>query len=59
MRPGDIVRLRESNEPVEVIAIVDAAGTLLVAAQGEEPFQVTRDDVATVAEQHGGCGCCG
>lgn len=48
--------LRASEEPVEVVAVLDAAGTLLVrAADGE--FQVARDELMSVREKHS-CGCC-
>lgn len=58
MRPGDELILRASEERVRVIAVLDAAGTLLVAVEGEAPFQVARDDVMTPAERHRACGCC-
>jgi hypothetical protein len=57
MRPGDTAYLRASEEPVEVLAIVDAAGTLLVRASDGE-FQVARAEVMSAHERHG-CGCCG
>lgn len=56
---GEIVYLRESGEPARVLAVLDAAGTLLVRVEGEEPFQVARDEIETVRERHGGCACCG
>lgn len=59
MEPGATMVLRESGEPVKVLAVLDAAGTLLVALPGEEPFQVSADEVATPWEKHEGCGCCG
>ena len=55
---GDTLYLRESGEPVRVVAVLDAAGTLLVAVDGEEPFQVGADDVEGALERHRGCGCC-
>lgn len=56
--PGDTLFLRESGEPVCVLAVVDAAGTLLVALEGEEPFQVARDEVESALDRQRGCGCC-
>jgi hypothetical protein len=56
--PGDTLYLRESGEPVRVVAVLDAAGTLLVAVEGEEPFQVSRDEVESAFERRQGCGCC-
>ena len=58
MRVGEQAWLRGSEEPVLVLARVDASGTLLVrsAADGEE-FQVPRDDVMSAREKHS-CGCC-
>ena len=55
---GETLFLRESGEPVRVLAVLDAAGTLLVAVEGEEPFQVSRDEVQTALEKHRACGCC-
>lgn len=57
MRAGDAAILRESNEPVLVLAVLDAAGTLLVRC-GDEEFQVTRADVMTPLERVADCGCC-
>jgi hypothetical protein len=57
VRAGDVAYLRASDEPVEIVAVLDAAGTLLVrAADGE--FQAARDDVMSAREKHS-CGCCG
>jgi hypothetical protein len=59
--PGDTLFLRESGEPVRVLAVLDGAGTLLVRVEvldGEEPFQVGPDDVETALDRHRGCGCC-
>jgi hypothetical protein len=50
-----VVRLRETNEPAEVVAVLDAAGRLLVRVEGEEPFEVAREDVRAP----GDCACCG
>lgn len=58
-RTGETVFLRGSGEPARVVAVLDAAGTLLVAVEGEEPFQVGPDEVETAFERHSGCGCCG
>ena len=57
MQPGESAILRESNEPVLVLAVLDAAGTLLVRC-GAEEFQVARADVMSQRERHAGCGCC-
>ena len=55
---GDTLFLRQSGEPVRVLAVLDAAGTLLVAVEGEEPFQVGADEVHTALDKARGCGCC-
>lgn len=55
---GDELFLRESGEPVRVLAVLDAAGTLLVQVDGEEPFQVGGDEVQTAYDKHRGCACC-
>ena len=59
MDRGDTVVLRATDEHVRILAIVDAAGTLLVAHDGEEPFQAQRDEVEPTWAKHKGCGCCG
>lgn len=51
--------LRATGEHVRVVAVVDAAGTLLVALEGEEPFQVCADEVETPWARHASCACCG
>lgn len=56
--PGEVFILRDTNEPVTVLAVLDAAGTLLVRVEGEEPFQVARGDLETPLERHRSCGCC-
>lgn len=56
MKPGDAAYLRATEEPVEVLAVVDASGTLLVRASDGE-FVVPRDDVMSAREKHS-CGCC-
>lgn len=59
MRPGDELVLRETNERVQLLAVVNgAAGTLLVEDADGEAFEVARDDVQTLAERHSSCGCC-
>lgn len=61
---GDELVLRATEERVRVLAVLDAAGTLLVETEAEEEgsgaeaFQVARDEVMTPAERHRGCGCC-
>jgi hypothetical protein len=74
VRPGDALVHRITNEPLTVLAIVDAAGTLLVCVRRESggqvasgrdgdidgaSFQVHADEVARPEERHEGCGCCG
>lgn len=54
---GDVVRIRATDEPAEVIAVLDASGTLLVRVADEEPFSATRDEVETAHERNG-CSCC-
>jgi len=55
---GETVRLRATDEPAEVLAVLDASGTLLVRVDGEEAFSVPRDDVETARERNS-CSCCG
>ena len=58
MQPGEVVRLRATDEPLTVLAIVDSGGSLLlVRAQDEGEFEVSRDEVLTDRERHG-CACC-
>lgn len=58
VHPGQPLRLRATEEPVTLVAVLDAGGALLlVRAEGDE-FQVHRDDVMTDGERHG-CACCG
>lgn len=58
--PGDEIVLRISEERVRVVAVVDAAGTLLVSLPGSDaPFQVAADEWETLWARHAGCGCCG
>lgn len=59
MQPGDEVVVRATGERALVVAIVDAAGTLLVKVAEEEPFQAERDDVEWPWAKHAGCACCG
>lgn len=55
MRAGDEVRLRETGEPLVVVALVDAGGTLLVRDLAGGAFQVARDEVDTAHDRHGAC----
>ena len=59
LRFGDELVVRATNERVFLITRLDVAGNLLVGRPGEEPFQVHEDEVMTLTERHGGCGCCG
>ncbi|HEX2022091.1 MAG TPA: hypothetical protein VHH36_05215 [Candidatus Thermoplasmatota archaeon] len=59
MRPGDEVILRDSGERLTLVAPKDAGGTLLVEDAAGDRFEVDRTEVMTLAERHGGCGCCG
>lgn len=56
--PGDEVVLRPSEERARVVAVLDAAGTLLVALDGGAPFQVAREEWETPWARHASCGCC-
>lgn len=58
MRPGETVVIRESNEPAEVVAILDAAGTLLLRV-GDETFESAPESCMSLREKHADCGCCG
>lgn len=58
MRAGDAAVIRESNEPALVLAVLDAAGRLLVRVADEE-FEVHRDELMRPEERHASCGCCG
>lgn len=58
MQAGDVAVIRASNEPVLVLATLDASGTLLVRC-GEEEFAVQGEDLVTLVERAAGCGCCG
>lgn len=58
MLPGEAVVLRESNEPALVLAVLDAAGRILVRVADEE-FEVHRDELMLPEERHASCGCCG
>lgn len=58
MRPGDEVVIRATGERALVVAVVDAAGTLLVRTHDEE-FQAAPDDVEWPWARHAGCACCG
>lgn len=59
MQPGSELILRATGERVRVLAVLDASGTLLVAAGDEPPFQASRDEVEWPFARHAGCGCCG
>lgn len=59
MDAGDEVVVRATGERAVVVAVVDAAGTLLLQVAGEEPFQVERDDVEWPWSKHRSCACCG
>lgn len=56
--PGDEVVLRASDERARVLAVLDAAGTLLVAIEEEPPFQVAADEWERPWARHASCGCC-
>ncbi|HVM44641.1 MAG TPA: hypothetical protein VM582_01800 [Candidatus Thermoplasmatota archaeon] len=57
MEPGDEVVVRATGERALVLAVLDAAGTLLLRA-GEDEFQAARDDVEWPWARHAGCACC-
>lgn len=57
--PGDEVVLRASEERVRVVAVLDAAGTLLVAAGDEAPFQAAPGEWEAPWAKHASCACCG
>lgn len=56
--PGDEMVLRATEERVRVVAVLDAAGTLLVRAEDAE-FQAARDELEWPWSKHAGCACCG
>ena len=58
MEPGDTIVVRATGEHVRVVAVLDAAGTLLVRHDDEE-FQASRDEVEWPWEKHASCACCG
>lgn len=58
MKAGETVVLRETEEHVVVLAVVDAAGSLLVQPREGAPFQVAPDDVEPLWARHAGCACC-
>lgn len=58
MEPGDTVVVRATEEHARVIAVLDAAGTLLIQVEGSEPFQAQRDEVEPPWARHAGCSCC-
>gem|GEM_PF-5604653 len=57
MHAGQTLRLRETEEPVTLVAVLDAGGSLLLVRGEAEEFQVHRDDVMTDRDRHS-CGCC-
>jgi hypothetical protein len=57
MRPGETLRLRTTEEPVTLVAVLDAGGSVLLVRDAAGEFEVRRDDVMTDAERHG-CACC-
>ena len=59
MKFGDELIVRATNERVYLLGVLDMGGTLLVGRPGEEPFQLHEEEVMTLKERHGGCGCCG
>lgn len=59
MEPGDELILRATEERVRVVAVLDAAGTLLLQPREGDPFEAQRDDVERPWAKHAGCGCCG
>jgi hypothetical protein len=58
VQPGQPLRLRATEEPVTLVAVLDAGGSLLLVRAPDAEFQVHRDEVVTDAERHG-CACCG
>lgn len=58
MQPGDEVVIRATEERARVVAVLDAAGTLLLNVEGSE-FQAARDEVEFPWEKHASCACCG
>lgn len=59
METGDVVVVRATGEHATVVAVLDAAGTLLLRVPDEEPFEAARDDVEWPWSKHAGCACCG
>jgi hypothetical protein len=57
VHPGETLRLRATDEPVTLVAVLDAGGSLLLVRAPDAEFQVHRDDVMTDRERHG-CACC-
>jgi len=58
VEPGDELVIRATGERAVLVAVVDAAGTLLLRV-GEEEFLAERDDVEPPWARHAGCACCG
>ena len=60
MEPGAELILRATEERVRVVAVLDAAGTLLVRPlEGGSEFQAARDEVEWPWARHASCACCG
>jgi hypothetical protein len=55
---GDELIFRATEERVRIVAVLDAAGTLLVRSD-EAEFQAARDEVEWPWERHASCACCG
>lgn len=56
--PGDEVVVRASEERARVIAVLDAAGTILVATADDAPFQLAEGEWEAPWARHASCGCC-
>ena len=57
MQPGDELVVRESNERVRLVAVLDSAGTLLIEDAAGATWSLPPDEVMTLHERHG-CACC-
>jgi hypothetical protein len=53
-----VLRLRATEEPVEVVAVLDASGTMLVRDVDGALFEARPEDVQTERERNA-CSCCG
>lgn len=58
MEAGDEVILRATEERVRVLAVLDAAGTLLLQPAEGDAFQAMPDEVEWPWARHAGCACC-